>query len=139
VSVELIREFMEDLGQRNIESLRRWFFEDSVLWMPPMDKITGDRRILAAFRLIFRGYSDLHWSVTNIMATGGNRFVYETDSWGTIGQATPYKNHILTIIEFDAQGRIVFLSDYFKDTAIFNAEKKAAPPVSAPSNLAAGQ
>jgi limonene-1,2-epoxide hydrolase len=128
---------MADLERRDVEKLRRWFFADSVLWMPPVGKIEGDRRILAAFRIIFRGYTDIHWKVTNIMATSGSRFVYETDSWGTIGKATPYQNHILTIIDFDAQGRIVFLSDYFKDTAIFNAEKKT--PASEPAKLTVNQ
>jgi limonene-1,2-epoxide hydrolase len=137
LSRELIESFMSDLEQRDVEKLRRWFFSESVLWMPPVGKIDGDRRILAAFRIIFRGYSDIHWKVTNIMSAGNNRFIYETESWGTIGKSTPYQNHILTIIDFDAQGRIVFLSDYFKDTAIFNAEKKTA--VTEPTKLAVNQ
>lgn len=126
MSRELVEKFMVDLESRDVERLRPWFHDESVLWMPPVGKIEGARRILAAFRIIFRGYSDLHWNVTNIMDAGNRRFVYETDSWGTIGKSTPYKNHILTIIDFDEHGRIVFLSDYFKDTAIFSAEKKAA-------------
>ena len=91
--------------------------------MPPTEPIKGDRRILAMFRVIFRMYHEIHWKVTEVYPVGGNRYVYLTDSWGTIGKSTPYKNHILSIIDFDAAGRILYLSDYFKNTAIFNAEK----------------
>jgi hypothetical protein len=122
---------MTDLESKDIEQLRKWFFEKSVLWMPPVAPIEGERRILTAFRLIFRGYSDLHWNVGEIFSNnttnGKLRYVYQTESWGTIGKTTPYKNSIMTLIEFDEQGRILFLSDYFKDTAIFNAGKNELP------------
>lgn len=139
MSRELIGKFMVDLESRDVERLRQWFIDESVLWMPPFGRIEGARRILAAFRVIFRGYTDLHWNVTNIMDAGGKRFVYETDSWGILGKSTPYKNHILTIVDFDDQGRIVFLSDYFKDTSIFNAEKKSEDAIQSTPRMASGQ
>lgn len=117
---------MADLGRRDAEALKKWFTEKSVLWMPPAPPIEGERRILVAFRVIFRAYTDLNWSVKEVYSVGNNRFIYMTDSWGTIGRDMPYKNNILTVIDFDADGRIVYLSDYFKDTAIFHAEKKTA-------------
>lgn len=119
---------MRDLGQRDVQSLKHWFLEKSVLWMPPMPPIHGQRRIVAAFRIIFRKYSDINWNVTDIYPAGKGRYIFATDSWGTLGKQTPYKNSILTIIDFDAEGHILFLSDYFKDTAIFNVES-AAPAV----------
>ena len=69
-------------------------------------------------------YTEIHWKVTDVYPVGGNRYIYATDSWGIIGKQTPYKNHILSIIEFDGKDRIVYLSDYFKNTAIFNAAKE---------------
>ncbi len=114
---------MDDLEKRNLDVLRGWFSEKSVLWMPPTEPIEGDRRILAMFRIIFRMYTEIHWKVKDVYAVGGNRYIYSTESWGTIGKQTPYKNSILSIIDFDADGRIAYLSDYFKDTAIFRAER----------------
>ena len=117
--------FMDDLGRRDLGRIKPWFVEKSVLWVPPALPVEGQRRILAMFRIIFRKYSEIHWNVTEIFPVGGTRYIYATDSWGTIGKSTPYKNSILTIIDFDQDGHILFLSDYFKDTAIFNAEKRA--------------
>jgi len=79
----------------------------------------GKRRNLALFRAIYRMYADLHWKVTEVHPIGERRFVYLTDSWGTIGPGREYRNKIATLITFDDDGRILTLSDYFKDTAIF--------------------
>jgi len=36
------------------------------------------------------------------------------------GKSIPYKNMIATDITFDPDGKIEGLSDYFKDTAVFD-------------------
>jgi len=121
MSAERCVAFMADLESRDLERVRNWFAESATLWMPPTEPIEGNRRIAAMFRVIFRMYAEIHWKVTDVYPVGANRFVYATDSWGTIGKDTPYKNHILSIIEFDENNQIKYLSDYFKDTAIFKA------------------
>lgn len=121
VSRDLCLAFMDDLETRDLERLRRWFTEQSVLWMPPRAPVQGSSRILATFRGIFRLYREIHWRVTEVHVVSDRRYIYATDSWGIIGDTTPYQNHILTIVEFGGDGRIAYLSDYFKDTAIFSA------------------
>lgn len=120
LSQDLCLAFIRDLQQCNVEAIRHWFTEKSILCMPPMPEIHGQRRILATFRIIFRKYSEIHWKVSDVYSAGNGRYIFATDSWGVIGKSTPYKNNILTIVDFDAEGHILFLSDYFKDTAIFN-------------------
>jgi len=127
VSRERTLAFMSDLCRRDHAALEKWFIDSSVLWMPPTAPVTGGRRIVVLFRTIFRMYSDLNWKVTELHEVSPTKCIYLTDSWGTIGKDTPYKNSIMTLIEFNADGKIVFLSDYFKDTAIFEAGKKPAP------------
>ena len=51
--------FMQDLESCDLERLKPWFVEESVLWVPPTAPIEGQRRILAMFRIIFRMYSKL--------------------------------------------------------------------------------
>ena len=126
MSEQLCLAFMRDLEARNPEVLRTWFTENAVLWIPPSPPIEGSRRIQAMFKLIFRMYTEIHWKVTDFYQVGNQRYIYATNSWGIIGKDTPYKNHVLTVIDFDAAGKISYLSDYFKDTAIFTADK---PPI----------
>jgi hypothetical protein len=123
LSQQLCERFMCDLASRDVKNLEKWFHEKSVLWMPPSEPVEGQRRILTLFRLIFRMYTDLNWKVTEYNVVSPTRVIYLSDSWGTIGKGVPYKNHILTIVDFNADGQIDFLSDYFKDTAIFQAGK----------------
>lgn len=120
---------MCDLESRNLDAIGSWFSENAVLWVPPASPIQGARRIQAMFRLIFRMYKEIHWKVTDFYSVGNDRYIYATNSWGIIGEDTPYKNHILTVIDFDSNGKIKYLSDYFKDTVIFNSEKAPAPVV----------
>jgi limonene-1,2-epoxide hydrolase len=125
MSDQRCRAFMADLESRDLERVEKWFAPDAVLWMPPTDPISGARRIAAMFRVIYRMYTEIHWAVQEVHSIGANRYIYATDSWGIIGSATSYKNHILSIIEFDEQDRIKYLSDYFKDTAIFNSGRRS--------------
>ena len=77
------------------------------------------------FEEIFRRYPEIHWRVTAFYPLESpDLCVYFTDSWGTTALQTPYRNKVVTLLAFDAGGRITQLSDYFKDTSCF----AAAPP-----------
>lgn len=117
---------MDDLETRDLERLRSWFTDESRLWIPPAGPVTGIRRILALFRATFRMYGEIHWRVTEVHPLGGSRYVYLTESWGTTDEGRPYRNDIATIVDFDEEGRIASLSDYFKDTAIFGSGRGGA-------------
>lgn len=117
---------MQDLESRDLKRLAAWFSDRSDLWVPPAAPVTGGRRILALFRAIFRMYGDLHWQVKDVHGIGEGRFVYFSDSWGTIGAGTRYRNQVATVVRFDEEGRIATLSDYFKDTAIFRKGRKVS-------------
>lgn len=110
---------MADLGTLETEKLAKWFDEESELWLPPSEPVRGARRILTIFGLIFRRYKELAWEVQAVYPAGEGRLVYQTNSKGIFADGRPYANAILTIIEFSPAGKIRFLSDYFKDTAIF--------------------
>ena len=116
---------MSAVERRDHRTLETSFAESAEVWIPPRPCIRGRRRILAMFRAIYALYAELHWRVTAVHALDERRGVYLTDSWGTVDGETPYHNHVLTLVEFDHDGRIVSLSDYFKDTGVFQAGSTA--------------
>ena len=114
-----VTSFMQDLNSLNVENLKKWFNEESRIWIPPFKEIQGDNRILALFRAIFRKYETLEWKESEIFSLGKGRFFYETISLGNMKGKGSYKNHICTVIAFSECGKIKSLSDYFKDTTSF--------------------
>jgi hypothetical protein len=121
VSEDLCRAFMRDLEAHDLRGLERWFSESTTVCVPPCEAVRGTRRILAFFRTVFRSYDEIHWRMTDVYAVPGRRCIYLSESWGT-RRGAEYRNHIVTVIDFDADGRITFLSDYFKDTVPFGGE-----------------
>jgi hypothetical protein len=127
LSRELCLAFVRDLNARDLGLLERWFSDQSLVSIPPRSELRGTRRVLAFFRSVFRIYDEIHWRVTEVYEIGERRCAYLTESWGTLRGGGPYRNDIVTLIEFDAEGRIIFLSDYFKDTSTFiRSESKAS-------------
>lgn len=114
-----VTSFMQDLNSLDLEKLRKWFDEDSKIWIPPMKEIQGGKRILAFFRSMFRKYTHIEWKASEIFNIGERRFFYETVSHGIMKEKGEYYNNICTIIEFSERGTIQYLSDYFKDTNAF--------------------
>ncbi len=114
-----VTSFMKDLNSLKIENLRKWFNEESKIWIPPAGEVVGEGRILALFRAIFRKYEKLEWKVDEVFHLGNGKYFYETLSIGTIFNKGTYRNQICTVVSFNENGKITSLSDYFKDTACF--------------------
>lgn len=114
-----ITSFMIDLNSLNTDLLEKWFTDESTIWIPPAKEISGKSRILALFRAIFRRYENIEWSVSEIFSLGNNKYFYQTTSLGNMFGKGSYKNEICTVIQFCENGKILFLSDYFKDTKAF--------------------
>lgn len=110
--------FMDDLQAMDPRRLRRWFGENSQIWIPPAGPVEGSRRILALFRAMFRKYAELKWDVTQIFPVSRSTVVFETTTRGTRRDTGPYQNRALTIMEFGEGEEIVRLSDFFKDTVV---------------------
>ncbi len=114
-----VTSFMQDLNTLDVENLRKWFDENSKIWIPPMKEVEGGKRILALFRTIFRKYNHIEWKESEIFNLGNSRFFYETISKGNMKENGDYNNQICTVVEFGENGTIKHLSDYFKDTSCF--------------------
>ena len=125
---------MADLQTLKTENMVKWFDEESELCLPPCESARGGRKILTIFGLIFRRYQKLSWEVGAVYPAGERKLVYQTESKGTFADGRPYANSILTIIEFSPEGKIRFLSDYFKDTAVFGRPLPAPPAGQKPAS-----
>lgn len=115
-----ISDFMKDLNSLDIKHLEKWFTDESVIWIPHTKEISGKNRILALFKAIFRKYDRIEWQVFEIFPLGDQKYFYQTKSYGTMINKGIYENSICTVVHFSEAGKIIYLSDYFKDTQAFN-------------------
>lgn len=116
---EKILAFMRDMESNDPERVAEWFTNDSSLWIPPAKQINGQTRIKALFRAMFYRYEYLTWEIVEIIPISDTRCIHICNSEGKIKGCNVYSNRVITDIVFDGNGKILSLSDYFKDTSVF--------------------
>jgi limonene-1,2-epoxide hydrolase len=117
---EKILAFMEDMHSGDAARISDWFADESSMWIPPASPVQGKMRIKALFRAMFSRYEFLQWKILDILPVSDNRCIHICESHGRIKGCNAYHNRVITDITFNAEGKIVNLSDYFKDTTVFN-------------------
>lgn len=117
---ELARRFILDLNSRDPGKLKTWFRDDAQLWIPPAPLVCGSKRIELLLKLIFRRYSDIQWEILELYQASENVILVEMRSSGTFISGKAYENNLISLIKYTGAGKIFFISDYFKNTAIFH-------------------
>ncbi|MDB5106307.1 MAG: nuclear transport factor 2 family protein [Fibrobacteres bacterium] len=96
-----------------------WFLEDTQLWIPPAPLVQGSKRITLLLKLIFRRYTDIQWEIVELYQASENIILVEMRSTGTFTSGKKYENNLISLIKYDSAGKIFYISDFFKNTAVF--------------------
>jgi len=103
------------MNRRDLSFLGERLADDAAFDFPGAGTIEGKRRILVFLRLLFRRYPRLEFTVEDILVEGDQACA----KWSNEGENSakePYMNRGMTLLRVK-DGKIVFLSDYFKDTS----------------------
>jgi len=103
------------LNNRELSELSQHLSENAVFDFPGAGCIEGHKHILTFFKVLFRKYSRLNFTVEHVISEG--KLVCAT--WSNEGEdknGNPYNNRGITLVEV-SDGKIVSISDYFKDTS----------------------
>ena len=76
--------------------------------------MVGKDRILKFLKIFFRQYPELIFTVERVIRQGDQAAVHWTNR-GSNRRKEPYENEGVTILEIK-NGKIVYLSDFFKNT-----------------------
>lgn len=98
---------------------------DAVFRFPGTRPIEGSRRIEAFLKILFHKYPRLSFEVGRVVADG-HRAAAEWTNSGEDRDGAPYGNAGVTFIEMRG-GRVVYLSDTFKDTSLFVRRSQQDP------------
>lgn len=109
------RTFFNAMNTRDFTDLEHHLAPNVAFDFPGAGAIGGSRRMLLFLKLLFRKYSRLVFTVQEVLSDGERACVVWTNE-GQTAEGEPYRNRGLTFMHFSG-GRIVSLSDYFKDTS----------------------
>ncbi len=113
----LIKEFFEILNQRNTKEMENLINPDAELYFPKTQPLIGKKSILKFLNILSRQYPELVFEIQRVIQQGNRAAVHWTNM-GMNRRKEPYRNEGVTIFELQ-DGKISFISDFFKDTEKF--------------------
>ena len=106
--------FFQVLNERDLDEANKLLDHQTEFYFPKTQPIIGKDRILKFLKIFFRQYPELIFTVVRVIHQGDQAAVHWTNR-GTNRRKEPYENEGVTILQIK-NGRIVFISDFFKNT-----------------------
>ena len=106
--------FFQVLNERDLDETDTLLDSRTEFFFPKTKPIIGKDRILKFLNIFFRQYPEIIFTVERVIHQGDQAAVHWTNR-GTNRRKEPYENEGVTILEIK-KGKIVFISDFFKDT-----------------------
>lgn len=108
------RMFFQVLNDRDLETADTLLDPRAELFFPKTKPIIGKERIVKFLKILFRTFPELTFTILNVIADGDLAAVHWTDR-GVDRKNEPYDNEGVTILKL-REGKIVYVSDFFKNT-----------------------
>lgn len=117
-SHQLAAKLFEAMNVRDFSDLEVHIADNVALDFPGNGEVSGIKKVLLFLKVLLRKYPTLHFTVSEIIATEDRACAVWTNK-GIDTTGAPYQNSGMTLIRFQ-NGKICFISDYFKDTSFVN-------------------
>lgn len=111
----LVMELYASINERDYKRLRDLFSDAISIDFPGAAQVTGKAQAVLFFRFLLARFQCLVFTVTDVATLNDKIFVVWENSGERLG-GDRYKNRGITYITL-SDGKIVLLSDYFKDTS----------------------
>ena len=114
--IQLINEFFDVFNHRDLSKMGTVLTEEAELYFPKTQPLVGEKRIFKFLKILFKQYPELVFNIQRVILQGEWAAVHWTNR-GMSRRNEPYQNEGVTILEMQ-DGKISFISDFFKDTEI---------------------
>ena len=114
---ELVSAFFASMNGRDLEALEGFLDEGAQFHFPKTGPLLGRERILKFFRLLFRRFPRLDFTIRRTLVQGEWAAVHWTND-GITRKEEAYRNEGVTLLHVE-KGKIRYMSDFFKDTEKF--------------------
>ena len=115
---DIVKQIFQAMNSRDFGLLDPFMEDDVVFEFPGVDPAKGKKKVLLLMNVILRKYSELAFDLKDILVDKEKAIAVWTNH-GISKAGKPYSNSGITLVEF-RENKIVFLSDYFKDTSFTN-------------------
>lgn len=112
---ELAALVVTSMDKRDFTLYEKHVAEDAELDFPGSETVKGCRRIIVFLRAVLRKYPELKFTIENIIVDEVGTAVVWANK-GKFKNGEPYNNRGITLVQIRG-GKIVLISDYFKDTS----------------------
>ncbi|MCB1161934.1 nuclear transport factor 2 family protein [bacterium] len=114
-----VQAFFAAMNARDAARLGELLADDAVFHFPKTAPLEGATRILRFFKVLWRGYPRLEFSIRSaIEDPAAARAAVHWTNAGQTREGEPYANEGVTLLAW-ADGRFTWISDFFKDTERF--------------------
>jgi len=107
----------EHLNARDLEKMADLLDPEARFYFPKTKPLLGRDQILRFFNILLRQYPRLAFQIERVIK-GGNIAAVHWKNAGTSRRNTPYSNEGVILLEVWDR-KIIFMSDFFKDTEKF--------------------
>ena len=106
--------FFQVLNEQDLVEANNLLAPQAEHFFPKTQPMVGKDRILKFLKIFFRQYPELIFTAKRVIRQGDQAAVHWTNR-GISRRKEPYENEGVTILEME-NGKIVYISDFFKDT-----------------------
>ena len=117
-NLQIANVIFSSLNNRELEQLHNFLDENATFDFPGTNLIKGRKKILTFFKILFRKYPRLIFTVQETIVEGDRVCIVWTNE-GITSNSTPYANRGVTYV-YISGGKIHFISDYFKNTSFID-------------------
>ena len=107
------------MNSRDFSELERNVSDNGAFDFPGTGKIEGMKRVILFLKALLRKYPSLMFTVSEVLVDNHRACAVWTNK-GASSSGQPYQNSGVTLLHF-SDNRILFISDYFKDTSFVSA------------------
>ena len=114
-NLQIANVIFSTLNNRELDQLDDYLDENATFNFPGTNLIKGRKKILTFFKILFRKYPRLTFTVQESIVDGEKVCIFWTNE-GITSSSTHYANQGVTFVQIRG-GKIRFISDYFKNTS----------------------
>jgi len=111
----LAQAFMDALNKRDYSEFQKRITEGAALDFPGPGRIESQKKIISFIKALFRKFPKLEFTIHDVIVEKDRACIV----WTNVGERNdgePYDNSGITYMQM-SDGKITFISDYFKNTS----------------------